>query len=166
MATELPVRVEFTLPEPWQVVPPDSVGADGAAFVALHHASADGFTANITMSGQLRDPEVDLVWLGDESLARFAANDVETELVSRTEVGTEEYPGLSQVLELDAVVQGEPLRLLQCQGYLSMPDPDHPKKLAVIDVSLTCRASQLDAVFADYQALLRDLRPAEPSTPR
>ena len=36
MVSELPVRIEFSLPEGWQATPPDEAGAPGVAFVALH----------------------------------------------------------------------------------------------------------------------------------
>jgi hypothetical protein len=43
VATQLPVRIEFRLPDGWQAAPPDEVGTPGAAFVAQIPTVLDDF---------------------------------------------------------------------------------------------------------------------------
>lgn len=160
MATELPVQIEFSLPDGWRAAPPDEVGAPGAAFVALHPGSADGFTANITIAGQWRNPALSMVEIADESVRRLEDAGMEVVVRDRREVGSIESPGLTQMLGLDATVEGKQLDLLQCQGYLSMSDVADPTSRAVIELILTSTPDQLDTVIDDYQDFVRSVRPA------
>ncbi|RZS31242.1 hypothetical protein EV193_115121 [Herbihabitans rhizosphaerae] len=160
MATELPVRIEFSLPEGWESVPPNSVGAVLAAFVAVHPASVDRFTANITITGQIRPPEQTMIEIADESVSRLEGADVPVSVRKRVEAGSPESPGLSQVLDLGATVHSQSMELVQCQGFVSMVDVDDPDKRAVIELVLTCRPSQLETVFPDFQDFVRSVRPA------
>jgi hypothetical protein len=158
VATDLPVRIEFSLPEGWQPAEPDEVGAPGVAFVAVHPASADGFTANLTIAGQLRDPELPMEQIADESVQRLEEAVGAVEVRRRVEVGTADAPGITQVLDL-AIGTGNPL--VQCQVYVSMRDADDPRRRAVLELVLTCTPEQLDEVFADFQDFVRSVRPAE-----
>lgn len=160
MSTELPVRIEFALPDGWRAAPPDEVGAPGAAFVALHPGSADGFTANITIAGQWRDPAVSMAEIAEESVHRLEQAGVEVVVRDRREVGAGASPGLTQLLGLATTVAGRRLDLLQCQGYVSMSDVADPSARAVIELVLTSTPDQLDTVIDDYQEFVRSVRPA------
>jgi hypothetical protein len=164
MATQLPVRIEFRLPDGWQAAPPDEVGAPGVAFVALHPASRaaeGGFTANITIAGQVRDPALTMLALADESVRRLEQNAGTVHVRSRTELGSPEAPGLTQALDILATVRGEALPLVQTQVLVSMTDVDDPAKRVVLELVLTCTAEQLDTVIGDFQEFVRTVRPAE-----
>ncbi|MBA2944928.1 hypothetical protein [Streptomyces himalayensis] len=196
MATTLPVKVEFSLPEGWQSAPPDEVGAPGVAFVALHPDSRDGFTANITIAGKLRGEgdtatgegdtatgegdlatgegdlatgegdlatyAGDLVAIADESVQRLSEA-ATVRVAKRTHVGTLEAPGFTQTLRISTTLRGWPLDLVQSQVYLVMQDVHDPAKRAVIELALTARPSQLDAVADDFKEFVRSFRPAEPA---
>jgi hypothetical protein len=182
MATTLPVKVEFSLPEGWQSAPPDEVGAPGVAFVALHLDSRDGFTANITIAGKLRDKgdlatdegdlatyagdsatyAGDLVTIADESVQRLSEA-ATVRVAKRTHVGTLEAPGFTQTLRISTTLRGWPLDLVQSQVYLVMQDVHDPAKRAVIELALTARPSQLDAVADDFKEFVRSFRPADPA---
>ncbi len=158
MATQLPVPIEFRLPEGWRSAPPDEVGAPGVAFVALHPHSGDGFTANITISGRLRADGEDLDATGDESVERIrqqAAGPVT--LRDRTRIGSAEAPGLTQMLDFATLVDDRPLALTQCQVYLSMEDVSEPVTHALIEVVLTCARDQLDGVLDEFRQFLTTL---------
>jgi hypothetical protein len=157
MVTELPVRIEFSLPDGWQPAPPDEVGAPGVAFVALHPASTNGFTANITIAGELRDPALATSVIADESLRRLEKVAVSVRLRDRTEVGPGDSPGVTQVLDID---MGPGQRLVQCQVYVSMNDVNDPRRRAVLELVLTCKPNQLDDVLADFQRFVQTVRPA------
>ncbi|MGH3494251.1 MAG: hypothetical protein ACRDRL_20240, partial [Sciscionella sp.] len=98
MASTLPVPIEFSLPQGWQAAPPDEVGAAEAAFVALHPASSKGFTANITISGEVRSDGASLVQVADEAVGRLQRNFGEVALGTRKEAGSGENPGLTQAV--------------------------------------------------------------------
>jgi hypothetical protein len=157
MATELPVRIEFTLPDGWQATPPDEAGAPGVAFVALHPSSTNGFTANLTIAGQFRDPTLPMTAIADESVRRLSEVAGDVHVRDRVEVGSPDSPGITQVLDIDV---GVSQRLVQCQVYVSMQDVHDRRKRAVIELVLTCTPDQLDNVFADFQNFVRTVRPA------
>ena len=167
MTTTLPVKISFSLPDGWQAAPPDEVGAPGAAFVALHPASIDGgFTANITISGQMRNDGATLSQIADESVLRLEqAGPVR--VIKKADVGTPDIPGLTdppgvlQNLVLSTTLRGEPVELCQSQLYLGMEDITSPAKRAVIEFVLTAKPNQLDAVIEDFRQFLRTVRPAD-----
>ncbi|MEC3981466.1 hypothetical protein [Amycolatopsis sp. H20-H5] len=157
MVTQLPVRIEFRLPEGWLSAPPDEVDAPGAAFVALHPPAKDGFTANITISGEHRPPETTLETVADESVERLAKVVDEAEVLARADAGTEDMPGLTQTLRL-ASSAGD---LVQCQVYLSMADVRDPARRAVIELALTSTAGEFEHEVGDFQEFVRGVRAAE-----
>ncbi|WP_210579098.1 hypothetical protein [Streptomyces sp. GESEQ-4] len=166
MATTLPIKISFSLPDGWQSAPPDEVGAPGVAFVALHLASMGDFTANITIAGRMRNDSASLWQIADESVRRLEqAGPVE--VIKKTEVGTPDVPGLTdspgvvQNLRLSTTLRGEPLELLQSQVYLGMEDVKNPMKRVVIELVLTAKPSQLDQVIEDFQQFIRTVRPAD-----
>lgn len=159
MVTQLPVRIEFSLPDGWQAAPPDEVGAPGVAFVALHQASANGFTANLTIAGQIREPDLTMEAIADESVRRLSDTAGSVHVRKRTAVGSAEAPGITQVLDLELGAE-HPLQLVQCQVYVSLQDVDDPAKRAVLELVLTCTPAQLDVVFEDFQQFVRTVRPA------
>jgi hypothetical protein len=168
MVTQLPVRIEFTLPEGWNAAPPDEVGAPGSAFVALHPASRDhepaSFTANITIAGQLRDPALTMEALADESVRRLEENAGTVHVRRRAEVGSADAPGITQTLDILATVQDTALPLVQSQVLVSMTDVDDPAKRVVLELVLTCTPAQLDTVIDDFQQFVRTVRPATART--
>ncbi|MFD7630964.1 hypothetical protein ACFV7Q_33915 [Streptomyces sp. NPDC059851] len=159
MPTELPIPIEFSLPEGWRPAPPDEVGAPGVAFVALHPEPDAGFTANITIDGDF--------WTGGETLADMAEASVErlrgvagpVTVAGRREFGSEDAPGLGQRLTFSAVVGGVPRELVQSQVYLSMQDVTDPHERVVIRLILTVTAAQEDGVRGDFQEFLRSVGP-------
>lgn len=156
MVTELPVRIQFELPEGWQAAPPDEAGAPGVAFVALHSASANGFTANLTIAGQVRDPDLSMDTIADESVRRLEEAAGSVSVRRRVPVGSAEAPGITQVLDIRV---GAGQELVQCQVYVSMHDVDDPQRRAVLELVLTCTPAQLDDVFDDFQQFVRTVRP-------
>src|SRR3954464_13245982 len=115
MATTLPVKISFSLPDGWQAAPPDEVGAPGAAFVALHPASIDGgFTANLTIAGRMRNDSATMWDIAAESVQRLEQAGA-LEVAKKSEVGAPGLPGLTdspggvQNLRLSTTLRGEPL---------------------------------------------------------
>lgn len=159
MATQLPIRIEFRLPDGWNSAPPDDVGAPGAAFVAVYGTPSEGFTPNITISGELRPDAATLDDIADESIARLRESVDSVRLRKRAEAGTADAPGLTQALDLDAMVQGERRSLVQVQVFLSVQDQQDASKRAVLDLIMTCALEQLDDVLGDFQEFVRTVRP-------
>ena len=158
MVSELPVRIEFSLPEGWQATPPDEAGAPGVAFVALHPASTNGFTANLTIAGDFRDPGLTMVAIADESVHRLEGVAGSVHVRDRAAVGSVDAPGITQVLDIE---MGPSQRLVQCQVYVSMHDVVDPGRRAVIELVLTCTPEQLDDVLSDFQRFVGTIRPAQ-----
>lgn len=160
MATTLPVPIEFTLPEGWQSATPEEVGAPGVAFIALHPESRDEFTANITVSGELRTDDALLTTIADEAVAHLEQG-ASVQLQNRTEVGSSDAPGLTQVLSLSTTVDESQLDLILSQVFLSIADADEPHKRAIIQMTLTARTTQFETVVGDFQQFVRTIRISE-----
>ncbi|WP_405798146.1 hypothetical protein [Streptomyces sp. NBC_01506] len=159
MPTTLPVPIEFELPEGWRPAPPDEVGAPGAAFVALHPHPDAGFTANITIDGEVRPDAATLPEIAHESVERLSQAATSVVVTGHREVGSTDAPGFTQTLAVSAVVGGVPRDLVQSQVYLSMLDVADPGKRAVTRLVLTATASQLPDVVDDFQEFVRTVRP-------
>src|SRR5262245_26474492 len=101
MVTELPVRIEFSLPDGWQPAQQDEVGVPGVAFVALRPASANGFTTNLTIAGEIRDPALAMVTIADESVRRLTEIAESVQVRDRADFSSDDAPGLTQVLEIE-----------------------------------------------------------------
>jgi hypothetical protein len=155
MATTLPVPIEFSLPDGWISAPPDEVGASEAAFVALHQASSDGFTANITISGEIRTDDVPLSQVADEVVQRL-----EAALGRNVEVGrrNETDSGFSQLVRMDVPMQTGPRDVVQFQVFLGLRDTTVEDRRAVVQIVLSATPEQFEVVVDDYQQFLKTIR--------
>ncbi|GAA1941607.1 hypothetical protein [Amycolatopsis minnesotensis] len=160
MATQLPVKIDLTLPEGWQPAPPDEVGAPEAAFVALRLPADDGFTTNITVSGAIRDDGATLEAIADESVGRLSGSVGEVDVLTRAAAGTEEAPSYTQTLRVAAELDGAHRELIQCQVYLEMRDDDLPAERAVIELVLTSTVGGFEDFVGEFQEFVRSVVPA------
>ena len=160
MVTELPVRIEFALPDGWQAAPPDEVGAPGVAFVAVRPVSpgggADGFVTNLTIAGEIRDPAVRMATIADESVHRVENVAESVRVRDRADFGQGDAPGLTQLLDIEL---DEGTRLVQCQVYLPIDDV-HDQR-TVLELVLTCTPEQFDDVESDFRRFVGTVRPAK-----
>ena len=92
MPTTLPVPVEFRLPEGWSPADPDKADVYGVAFAALYEEPDDGFTANITIDGELRIDLTPLDEIADESVERMREAAESVNVLDRKEAGSSERP--------------------------------------------------------------------------
>lgn len=159
MPTAIPVPVEFRLPEGWTSAPPDEVGAPGVAFVAIHPPADNGFTANITISGGYQASDSTLETVANESVQRLDETSQRVTVAERTEVGSPEAPGLTQLLQVRAVVDGSTRDLIQSQVYLSLIDVNAPQQRFVLQVVLTSTSEQFGDVLNDFQQFVSTVRP-------
>jgi hypothetical protein len=165
MTATLPIKISFSLPDGWQAAPPDEVGAPNIAFVALHPASIDGgFTANITISGTMRNDGATMSQIADEAVPRLAEGGP-VRVVNKVDVGTPDItgltdsPGVVQDVVLTTTLRGAPIELCQSQVYLGMEDVNNPAKRAVIELVLTAKRNQLDEVLGGFREFLKTVRP-------
>ncbi|MEV1047191.1 hypothetical protein [Streptomyces sp. NPDC049916] len=160
MATTLPVPIEFRLPEGWRpAARPDGMEAPGVAFAAVHPHADHGFTANITVAGEVPPESATLAGLADASAQRLREAVGTVEVSRRREVGSVDAPALTQWLAFPAVVDGTRHDLVQSQVFLSFPDARAPRRRAVIRLALTATAAQHDDVLEEFQEFVRTVRP-------
>jgi len=155
----LPVPIEFSLPQGWRSVPPDQVDAGEAAFVALHPPASHGFTANITISGEVREDDESLTQIGDEAVDKLRATGRNVQLGRRNEVGSAESPGLTQAVRMTVDLQGREQEIGQFQVFVVMRDTPDQQRRAVLHVVLTALPDQFDDVFGDFQEFVSSIRP-------
>ncbi|HJQ46423.1 MAG TPA: hypothetical protein VJ870_08870 [Amycolatopsis sp.] len=158
MVATLPVPIEFSLPEGWRSVPPDQVDAGEAAFVALHPPASQGFTANITISGELREDDLPLTGIADEAVDKLRAAGRDVHLGRRNEVGSAASPGLTQAVRMTAELNGREQEIGQFQVFIVMRDTCDEHRRAVLHVVLTALPDQFDEVFGDFQQFLSSIR--------
>jgi hypothetical protein len=155
MATTLPVPIEFSLPDGWLSAPPDEVGAPQAAFVALHPGSAAGFTANVTITGEVRTDDATLAQVAAEAAARLERGLGSVEIGRRNELDS----AYTQVVRLTAPIQGRPVELVQLQVFLAMADVRDERRRAVLEIVLSATPEQFEHLVGDFQAFLKTIRP-------
>ncbi|MEU4741381.1 hypothetical protein AB0G02_13085 [Actinosynnema sp. NPDC023658] len=155
MATTLPVPIEFSLPDGWLSAPPDEVGAPQAAFVALHPGGSSGFTANVTISGEVRTDDVTLERLADQAAARLERGVGSVEVGRRNELES----AYTQVVRMTAPIGGRPVDLVQLQVFLAMPDVRDERRRAVLEIVLSATPEQFEDLVGDFQAFLKTIRP-------
>ncbi|MFD1150530.1 hypothetical protein [Saccharothrix hoggarensis] len=157
MATTLPVPIEFSLPDGWLSAPPDEVGAPRAAFVALHPGSAAGFTANVTISGELRTDGATVAEVAAEAVARLERGLGAVEVGRRNELES----AFTQVVRMTVPIDGRPVELVQLQVFLAMPDVRDESRRAVLEIVLSATPAQFEQLVGDFQAFLKTIRPDE-----
>jgi hypothetical protein len=158
MATVLPTKINFRLPDGWQAALPDAVGEPDMAFVALHPGSG----ANLTINGALRAGAATLTGSADESVANLRRMCPAVRVVERRDLDAAGRPGLTQVLALVADLDGTETRLVQTQVFLSFRDVYDAGRHAVVRFALTATPDRLAGPIRDFQSFLRTIRPAEP----
>lgn len=159
MAATIPVPIEFSLPEGWRSVPPDEAGAPGAGFVALHPPGSDGFTPNITISGDIHADDVPLTRIADEVVEELRAGAREVQLGRRTEAGSAANPGLTQAVRLSVLLEGRPADIVQFQVFLALQDTRDPHRRAVLHVVLSALPDQFTDVIEDFHQFIATIRP-------
>ncbi|MBK1786810.1 hypothetical protein [Prauserella cavernicola] len=159
MVATIPVPIEFSLPEGWQSVVPSSVSAGGAAFVALHPASRQGFTANITISGEIREVEVELAEIAAEAVERLRQESSSVQVGRRNEVGSTDNPGFTQAVRFAATVAGVPTQIVQLQVFIGMRDLHDDNRRVVLHVVFSGLPEQFARLVEDFQRFLSTIRP-------
>lgn len=161
MVATLPVPIEFSLPEGWRSVPPNEVGAGDSAFVALHPPAGKGFTANITITGEIRESYIPLAHIADEAVETLRRTDPDARLGKRKESGSPANPGLTQSVRLSAVLKGRRVEIVQLQVFLGMWDKREPHRRAVLRIVLSALTEQFDQVAGDFRKFVSTIRPEE-----
>lgn len=162
MVATLPVSIAFDLPSGWEAAEAEDARDPEAAFYAIHPASVDGdFTANITISGEVRNDAATLWEIADESVDALKQVFSSGQIAERREIGTPDSPGLTQVLRLRDQADGMEQRLLQVQVFLSMLDVDDSRQRAVIRLVFTTTPGQFEGLVGDFQQFLGTVRPAQ-----
>jgi hypothetical protein len=159
MAATLPVPMVCELPRGWGSVSPDEVGAGEAAFVALHPPASNGFTANVTISGEVRPAEVPLTAIADNAVARLRTGARELRVGERSEFGSAVSPGLTQAVRMSVDLHGRPRDLVQLQVYAGFRDTRDELRRVVLHIVLTATPEQFDLLVGDFQQFISTIRP-------
>ena len=130
-----------------------------AAFVAVHPASSQGFTANITITGEIRTDDAPLTHIADEALDRLRVGAGNVTPGRRSEVGSAENPGLTQAVQFSIDLKGQPLDIVQLQVFLGMRDIRDERRRAVLHIVLSALPEQFERVIGDFQEFLSTIRP-------
>lgn len=157
MPSELPVPIEFQLPEQWRPASPEEVGAPTAAYVALRPEPAGDFVANITISGELHDDGKPLAAIADESLNRLRETAPDARVTRRADVGSERAPGLTQVAMLSTQVGGTSRELVQIHVFLDLAG----ERRAIVELVLTAGREEFDEVVTDFRQFITTVGPHE-----
>ncbi|MET0236676.1 MAG: hypothetical protein ABW224_18650 [Kibdelosporangium sp.] len=158
MATTIPVPIMFSLPDGWISAPPDEVGSPSAAFVALRPPARNGFTPNITISGEIRG-DLPLSRIADEAVANLRRQVGAVKLGRRSEVGSPDNPGLTQAVRMRLTLDGRPQDVAQLQVFLSMQDVSDSRRQAVLHIVLSATPDRFEQVIGEFQQFVSTIRP-------
>ncbi|GLZ34757.1 hypothetical protein Lesp02_69440 [Lentzea sp. NBRC 105346] len=161
MVTTIPVPIQFSLPDGWRSAPPDEVGVPEAAFVALHPATSQGFTANITITGEERSADVPLEDIAADAAAKLEAATGMVQIGRQSTMGSPENPALTQAVRTRIKVNGEPRDVVQLQVFLGMQNADDASRRAVLHIALTATPEQFEKVIGDFQKFLKTIKPEQ-----
>lgn len=162
MPTTLPVPIAFKLPnDHWRAVDPESMGVRNAAFLAVRRDHEGDYAPSLTVSGGLRTDDATLDQIADEAVAVFAEQASDVELVTRRDYGSEEAPGVLQVVGGTIAVDGRRYDLRQAHVLLGMTDVHDQHRRAVVKVVLSTTFAQFDTYLPELQDFMRSLHPEQ-----
>jgi hypothetical protein len=149
------------VPDGWQAVEPETVGAGGAVFVAIrpHSAQSPGgnFTPNITVSVANRPDSASLLDIADEAVTRLGTTMAELDVLSRQETGG----GVTQVLR---IVTPAGLELAQSQVHLVIPGVHGLGDRVVVELACTSTPAQAAPVVGEFQQFVASFHVRSPET--
>lgn len=156
MTSTLPIPVRFDLPSDlWEPVPPESLGVENAAFLAVRRGAEGDFTPTLSIAGDWRTDDATLEEIADESLAVLRGQGAtEVELVKRREIESDHAPAITQALGAMAVYDGRTLDLRQAQVVQGIVDVHDPQKRVVVTYTLTCTFKQFDEMVPEFQQFM------------
>lgn len=166
MATTIPVPIEFSLPEGWRSVPPDDVGATEAAFVALRPPASEGFTPNITISGELRDDGASVQQVADEALTKLQGTVRNVQVGRRNQVGSAANPGFTQAVRMSVDLHGRAQEVVQFQVFVAMRDVREHNRNAVLHLVLSSTPNQFPDVIDDFHQFVATVKPEQGTKPQ
>lgn len=165
MAGRLPVKVSYRLPAGWVSVPPDEMGANSAAFFALHRYSVENqFAANITIEGGLWPDPAPLPEIADKAVRALREKPIypHVEVMERREINQPAIPefgspgvyALRQVLKVRRYKDFAEQWLIQAQTYQPVSYPRDPRMQAVLTISMTATPTQFEKLSGDFEFFL------------
>jgi hypothetical protein len=149
----------FDLPDGWQTIPVELLGAPGLVFVAAHSTPDAGFTANVTVGVQESAGPGFVAALGAEAVRRIEATEQDVDLRRRDLQGEEPAAALVQEVAFTTAVDGAPVGLTQTQAFVGATDATTGAAV-VWTVTCTATAAQAAALSGDVEALVARLRAA------
>ena len=153
------IPIECVLPDGWRSVPPAETDAGDVAFVALHPASSNGFTANITIGGEVGGAEVPLALIADETLARLRTSVHDLRIGERVVFGSAHNPGLTQAVRLSVELHGRMRDIVQLQVHVGFRDTRDRRGQVVLHIVLSATPEQFEHVIGDFQQFVSTIRP-------
>ncbi|MGC7097366.1 hypothetical protein ACPZ19_22045 [Amycolatopsis lurida] len=153
MPANLSFPIEFTMPPGWRTPPPREAESAAGTIVAVRPERA----ATITSAGEFRPDGASLPEIADEAVAALRESDTRVDVLSRTEVGTPDSPGLAQILLVGGAEAGTQ-EVVQCQAFLAMPDVGGSSMRAVLRFVMTTTRQQVEALVGDFQQFLDTVR--------
>ena len=161
MPATLPVPVEFRLPNAaWRPVRPEDLGVQNAAFLAVREEPAGDYTPTISMSGDFREDGATLDEIADESVRLLEQQAADVELVKRNDIGSEEAPGVTQLLGATVEMDGRRYDLQQAQVLLGLVDEEQPNRRLVLILTLTATNRQIQGLMPEFQDFVGSVRAA------
>ncbi|WP_019811263.1 hypothetical protein [Saccharomonospora halophila] len=136
--SELPVPIEFSLPDGWESVDPTTLETPGVAFLAVKRDSSARFTSNLAVYGEVRDNDTTLTEIADEASTDGSGQvGGATEVVHRTKEGKGLVAAVTQIVEFPAPEGSGIERLHQTQTLVQFPDSHGPDRRGIIMFAAT-----------------------------
>ncbi len=150
------LTVQWPTPQ-WQ--PHDPAAIPGVDAVMVRDGFDGDYTPVATVTTSLVESDASLEELGDSAAQRFAAQTGGAQRVRRTQTNPgAPAPGLSQLLTAQLTVEGRSYDLRHLDGFVGTRQEDG--SIAVIGISVTCAANQLEVVGEEFGSVMQSLSPS------
>lgn len=137
----------------------DSVSNPGVDATMVRGGFEGDYTPVGIVTTDVIGPQDSLEQLGDRASQRFAAQTGGAQRIRRTQTEAGAHaPGLSQMLTADLTVDGRTYALRHLDGFVGTRQQDG--SVAVVGISVTCTADQLDVVGPEFGAVLTSISPS------
>lgn len=147
------VTIQWPTPQ-WR--PHEQQSIPGIDAVMVRSGYEGDYTPVATVSRTVIESEDEMAALGDRAGERFAAQTGGATRVRRTQTNPGAIaPGLSQMLTAQLTVDGRHYDLRHLDAFVGTKQEDG--SIAVVGVSVTCTAAQLDVVGAEFGSVLQSI---------
>lgn len=159
MTADSDFTISFDLPDGWTPVPPESCGAEGAAFVAVRTENAhDPVATNLIAGYTILAEQPDFAAIAGAYVADLRSRFPVTVLKSDSFNDGKESE-FNQLLEFDFPTGESTVRLRQIRILMTVPSVNENEPTGVMQLQMTCPAEIFPVAGREFQRFVKTIAP-------